>query len=250
MKKIVFGVIIVLVGIFLIANNLGYIPAYVYDLVISWQALLIAIGIPLLFDRHSPHHDNIIGGVILIFIGGIFMLGNVLDMPIKSFILPVVLVFIGLLFIIRPKNKGWHHHKNDCFAQGHHDDHTFKETPIEKGGVVHRDYVFTGAKEKWTYGALRNVEITSVFSGVELDFTQAELASDVKVAVRIKVEAVFGGVILYVPEDWNIIIQKECVFGGFVDSRPAQVVAAANKDKLVILEVEAVFGGGEIKCYE
>ncbi|GHT18998.1 hypothetical protein AGMMS4957_02340 [Bacteroidia bacterium] len=249
MKKIVSGIIIVLVGIFLIANNLGYIPACVYDMVISWQALLIAMGITLLFDR-EPYHNHYISGFGLIFIGGIFLLGDYFDLSMKGFILPVVLIFLGCLFIIRPKNRRWHYHKNYFSAHGHFADQSFKETPIEKGGVVKRDYVFTGAKEKWTYGALRNVEITAVFSGVELDFTQAELATDVKVAVRIKVEAVFGGVTLYVPEDWNIIIQKECVFGGFVDSRPAQVVAAANNDKLVILEVEAVFGGGEIKCYE
>jgi predicted membrane protein len=93
------------------------------------------------------------------------------------------------------------------------------------------------------------VEIEAIFSSVEIDFTQAELADDVKVAARISVKSVFGSVILYVPEDWNITIQKTGVFGGFTDNRPNRVLQIAS-DKLVILELEAVFGGGEIRCYE
>jgi len=115
---------------------------------------------------------------------------------------------------------------------------------------VKREYVFNGSKEKWTYGKLRNVVIEAVFSGVELDFTQTELADDIKVAAHIKISSVFSGITLYVPDDWNIMVQKTGVFGGFVDNRPRSAEQNVNKDKLVILELEAVFGGGEIKCYE
>ena len=120
---------------------------------------------------------------------------------------------------------------------------------MNNGDAVHKEYVFAGSKEKWTHGKLKNVFIEATFSGVELDFTQAELADDIKVAACIKVKSVFSGVILYVPDDWNIMVQKTGAFGGFNDNRPNRVLQATS-DKLVVLELEAVFGGGEIRCYE
>jgi len=114
---------------------------------------------------------------------------------------------------------------------------------------VHKEYVFTGSKEKWTEGKLRNLEIEATFSGVELDFSQAELADDIKVAAHIKVTSVFSGVIIYVPDDWNIMVQKTGVFGGFNDNRPNRVLKVES-DKYVVIELEAVFGGGELRCYE
>jgi len=96
---------------------------------------------------------------------------------------------------------------------------------------------------------LKNVEIEAVFSGVEIDFSQAELADDIKVAALIKIKSVFSGVILYVPDDWNIVVQKTGVFGGFTDNRPNRVLQVSG-NKYVVLEVEALFGGGELRCYE
>jgi predicted membrane protein len=116
-------------------------------------------------------------------------------------------------------------------------------------GFIGRDYVFSGSKEKWTYNNVKKIEISSVFSGVELDLSQIELSREVE-KVQIKVSSVFGGVVLYVPDDWNIIMQKTGIFGSFADNRPRNVTQSSTNGRLVFLELEAVFGGGEIKCYE
>jgi predicted membrane protein len=235
----------VFAGFFLLLNNLGYVPHEIYDLVISWQALLIAIGVTLLFSRdRNSRHGHFLNGILLIFIGALFMVSKFVDLSLSGFIIPVILIFIGLLFIVRSATGRGRKERPDFDPQ------PFEETPVAHENVIKREYVFAGSKEKWTQGALQNVEIAAVFGGVELDLTQAELAEDMKGTARIKVSAVFGGVVLYVPEDWNIILQKTGVCGGFVDSRSARVIAEANPNKSVIFELEAVFGGGEIKCYE
>jgi predicted membrane protein len=185
-------------------------------------------------------------------------------------IVPLIIIAIGIGFIVRSSTRKsekeksmWYGESSDLQDKIKDYESWVGEEPewkkrlknfensgtIETEDFIHKDYIFTGSKEKWTQRKLKNVEIEAVFSGVELDFTQAELADDIKVAAHIKVKSVFSGVILYVPDDWNITIQKTGVFGGFADNRPNRVLQVAS-NKLVILEVEAVFGGGEIRCYE
>jgi len=87
-----------------------------------------------------------------------------------------------------------------------------------------------------------------VFGGAEIDLTQIEFSEDTD-KITIDVEAVFGGVVLYVPETWNIILSRDGVFGGISDNRPKNILKASN-GKTVYLNIEAVFGGGELRCYE
>ena len=250
MKKIVLGVLIMMFGVFLLLRNLGFIPYEISHWVISWQSLLIAIGAILLFDRKMENKN---AGVILILVGSIFLLSKMLDMSLKGIVVPALVIALGVVFIFWVTTK-----KSWCRKGGFSNCSEWKDYGNTKNsfakitdngnGDIKREYAFNGSKEKWTHGKLRNVKIEAVFSGVELDFSQAELADDLKVAAHIKVKSVFSGVILYVPDDWNLVIQKNGVFGGFVDNRPRNIVV--DKEKIVILEVEAVFGGGEIRCYE
>ena len=254
MKKIVAGIIIMAVGAFLLFNNMGFVLPGVYPLIISWQTLLIAIGLILLFDKQQNHKSS---GLVLVVIGTLFLLPKISPLYGSGFIIPIIFIAIGIGVIIKSatqKNEDGDHEKRGTWTIYNPDgnkqftDFGNIET-INGGGIVHKEYTFTGSKEKWTQGKLKNVFIEATFSGVEIDFTQAELADDIKVAAHIKVKSVFSGVILYVPEDWNITVQKTGAFGGFTDNRPNRVLKVAG-DKLVILELEATFGGGEIRCYE
>jgi hypothetical protein len=252
MKKIIIGIIIMALGIFLLFDNLGFFIPIVRSLVISWQSLLIALGCIFLFDKKSDHKNV---GVILILIGTLFLLPKILDVSIGGVVIPLLLIAIGIFFVIRAATRRdgeqflhFHEHFHKHREHFHkYNEKTFVETSVNQDGIIHREYVMTGVKERWSYGKVKNVEIEAVFSGVELDFTQAELSDEVD-TIRIKVSSVFSGVILYVPQEWNIIIQKTGVFGGFTDRRPYNKVQLNNK--IVVMELEAVFGGGEIKSYE
>jgi predicted membrane protein len=120
----------------------------------------------------------------------------------------------------------------------------FTDISDNDAGYIKREYVFTGTKERINT-EIKRVEIEAVFSGVEVDFSQTELSPEVK-NIHIKVSSVFSGVTLYIPEEWEVLIQKTGVFGGFSDKRFVKKRSNSN-EKLVILELEAVFGGGEVK---
>jgi len=243
-KKIVVGILIIVAGALLLLNKMGIFLHSSYQHFISWQTLLIAIGAILLFEKRR---DNRNVGLILIFVGVVFLFP-------RAYLVPVALIALGIFFIIkttaRKKNNSFSEFEiiEDSNWKGNFAEFSKNKTE-DKGGVVKKEYFATGSKEKWTQGKLKNLEIEAVLSGVELDFSQAELADDIKVAAHIKISSVFSGVIVYVPDDWNIMVQKTGVFGGFNDNRPNRVLKVES-DKYVVLELEAVFGGGELRCYE
>ena len=253
MKKLITGVLIILLGAFLLLNNhFGLFEPWVYKFVISWPMLLAVFGLIFLFDRKSDHRT---AGIVLLVIASLFLIPKIeiWNLSMRDVVWPVIIIAAGMALISKAI---WWNKRDDNWQDRFqwHCKKDFKTPNFDNitmtGDVVKREYVFNGSKEKWTYGKLRNVVIEAVFSGVELDFTQTELADDIKVAAHIKISSVFSGITLYVPDDWNIMVQKTGVFGGFVDNRPRSAEQNVNKDKLVILELEAVFGGGEIKCYE
>jgi len=253
MKKAVFGIIIMFVGIFLLFRNMDFIPWDVYHIVISWPALLVGIGVVLLFDNKSSSKS---AGIILAAIGALFLLPRIFNVDVSGFFWPLIIIVLGILIIIRSTTKKSRLFRSEgvrnVFLDNRNGDMTGirnSETDANQEGFITQDYVFSGSKEKWTYDNVKGIEISAVFSGLELDITQIELSPDVE-RVKIKVSSVFGGVVLYVPDDWNIIIQKTGVFGSFTDNRPRNIVQSSSSGKQVYLELEAVFGGGEIKCYE
>jgi predicted membrane protein len=251
MKKIVIGVLFTMVGAFLLFNNMGFFIPEVYHVIISWPMLVIAIGTVLLFDKPSDHKS---AGIVLILVGALFLIPKIFCVSIGGVIFPLLIIVVGLGFIVKAATRKNENKDYETWCGEHpnwkkHFNDFGKNITQNNESIVRKEYVFASSKEKWTQGKLKNVEIEAVFSGVELDFTQAELADGLKFAAYIKVKSVFSGVVLYVPDDWNIMVQKTGVFGGFTDNRPNRVLQVSS-NKLVLLEVEAVFGGGEIRCYE
>jgi len=113
-----------------------------------------------------------------------------------------------------------------------------------KPGRIDRNCVFGGSKEKWDLKNFTGGEVNCVFGGIELDLSEAQLAEGVH---HLKLNSVFGGIVLYVPVEWNIEMNRTNVFGAFADNRPKPNFKV-DENRMLIIEANAVFGGGEIKC--
>lgn len=245
-KKVLFGILILFVGIMVLLRNLGVFHYSFNSVIFSWQTLLIVIGLIQLFDKKTSSKN---AGGILIVTGVIFLIPKIFHVSLGAILLPALLIIGGILFIVqastRRNQKG-----NPLSGNGEYVD--FSEMPYEESSVgseerLKREYVFSGSKERWSYGDIKAVEVEATFSNVEIDMTDINLSPEVE-RVHIKVTSVFSGVTLYIPDTWNVVIQKTGIFGGFVDKRTPHALPIGGK--LVVLELEAVFGGGEIKCYE
>ena len=243
-SSIIWGLLIVTAGALLFAFNMGLLPQEYKHVVFSWAMIPVVIGFGMVFSRHSW-----LGGIILILIGGFFILPK-LNIEGLEFItqngwaLGLVLVGIVILFrTIFGKQFLWIHTHTE-WKKKHHS-YNWKNSE-NSNGFIDRDCVFGGGKEQLNIKEFKGGDINCVFGGIELDLTDSELAEGVNM---LEINTVFGGCVLYLPIEWNVEIRPTHVFGQFVDNRPKPSFEVDEKSKLII-EANAVFGGGEIKCRE
>jgi predicted membrane protein len=100
-RRILFGVGLIAIGGVWILEQLGIIPHVLRDVLISWQMILIVIGVFSLFSGNET------SGWILIFIGGFFLVPHVFEIPweLRRLAWPVLLVSIGVLMLVRHQRK-------------------------------------------------------------------------------------------------------------------------------------------------
>ncbi len=237
-SRAVLGVILLVVGCLLIANQLDIIPFALRNYIFTWQAILIFIGVIMLTRR-----ENAISGYILIGIGSFFLLPEIIELPFeyRQLFWPVFIVILGILFIFRGTGiiRGRDHHRWEKY-EGMDPSHGFSDDYLDDVNV------FGGHERKINSATFRGGKVTSVFGGGTYDFTSATLAPGVNVLDMVNV---FGGSKLIVPESWNVQIEVVAVFGGFSDKRGKLPQMSSPSDKRLVIKGVALFGGGEIKSY-
>ena len=245
-RTIICGLLVMAAGVLLFAFNAGVLaPEYKY-VVFSWQMLLIAIGVVHLFSS-----DKTFFGIILMLVGGIFLLPKLSfegTEIITNNVWAIVLFVVGVFVISRALWKRpsfCHIHSSWETKTRKFDNPSNWKTKGDNSDEIDFNCVFIGGKKKVVSKNFRGGEINNVFGGMELDLTESQLAEGEN---HLEINSVFGGVVIYVPVDWNIKMSGTTqVFGAFVDNRPKTGFEVDEK-RVLIIEAHAVFGGGEIKC--
>ncbi len=228
MKKVTFGIIVLVIGALLMASNFGYLPYHARRIFFSWEMLLIAIGLINVVSR-----ENKTTGFILIGVGSFFLMPDIFDFSFNFVKLfwPVLLIGVGLsLIFLGGRAKQW--------SQGRHNQ------PLDSG-YINEFNVFGGSKRRIANQVFKGGEMNNIFGGSELDLTQAILNEGENV---LDIHCIFGGVGMVVPADWNIRIDVVSIFGGFSDKRTI-IKQSADDSKVLVIKGTCIFGGGEIKSY-
>ena len=228
MKKFAFGAVILLVGLILLGLNTGVVPISWKPIIFSWQMLLITIGVVSMFGR-----DSYIPGIILILVGGIFIIPKFGLLPFSIHNLFWPAIFIAFGFIILFKGFGKHSFR-------------FRKKNIAlEDGYINEETIFSGTKTLVTHQQFKGGKISCVFGGAEVDLTKAALAPGEH---TLEISAIFGGATIEVPADWKIIVKNSSFMGGFEDKR-RHIDENPDPGKVLVIHAEAIFGGGEIKSY-
>ena len=245
MKKLgnwLWGVVLIALGVIWGINALGI--AHIDIFFPGWWTLFIIVpcAIGLLTDDHK--WGNFVG----LLIGVCFLLGclDILEFEmVWKLFFPVVLVLIGLSLIFK---------------------NTFKNQAAKKIKELNTDKKFEDLEEYWATFGEQDVDfggkefggcrIDAVFGGADLDLRGAELKGDVVV----KASSIFGGIVIYTPEDVNVEIASTSIFGGVADNRKnasrkkkAKDESAKtakkvdNSDKTVYIDATCIFGGVEVR---
>lgn len=233
------GVFLVIVGGLLLADKMHVdLPHWLF----TWPMLLIGIGLL----NGLQHRFKNSAWIILIIIGGAFLIDNeVQGLNLHDLIWPGILILIGLAFIFRRKNT-WDDERDKWKKQWKHDwrqnDQYYTNTPGDTGEFIDSTNIFGGTKKVILSKNFKGGDITCFFGGAELDLTQADIQSP----VRLDVTQVFGGTKITVPAHWEIKNEMTAVFGSVEDKRSV-VAPSYDPNKVLIIDGTSIFAGIEIR---
>ena len=221
-SRVFLGILFVAIGALLILENLDFLSYDLSHILISWPMLLIVIGVYNLSRKSGS------AGLILIAIGGYFLLPRIFDIPDHFFhnFWPAILVAVGLVFIFQ-----WRKTPNFHF-----------DGMVDKNDVLDETALFGGRNMSLVSEQFKGGKITSIFGGSKINLLYCKPVD----GCVIDIATIFGGTKIIVPENWNVKTEVVSIFGGFEDKRGNSVISRVDQSKVVVVKGVAIFGGGEI----
>lgn len=222
LNKILWGLAFIIIGTIIGTNSLGITDIQLFfD---GWWTLLIIIPCFIgLFDEKKEFMSHLIG----LLIGVLLLLSTrgIIDFNVVAkLIIPIILIGIGLsiLFnntikstVIKKIKEGSKNGSDTITA-------TFSEQKIDKDGEE-----------------FKSATLDSVFGNIVLDLRKAKIKDE----AVIDISTIFGGAVIYVPQDVNVKVKSTPIFGGVTNH---SLKDKENK-KTIYISAFCMFGGVDIK---
>ncbi|MDR3227414.1 MAG: DUF5668 domain-containing protein [Prevotellaceae bacterium] len=239
---VIFGIILIVLGALFLLFNFGILDGGWKSVIFSWQMLLIIFGVLAFVYRHF------FSGFILSVIGLFFIIPKLIAVYPETFewlgndftktYWPVLLISAGILFIIKLFNPKWTKNKSFQTFSSYH----YKGKRHKEGCGLDLNSIFGNIEEIVLEPVFTGGEANSLFGNIVLDLRKTTLAEG---ETEIELNAVFGGITLYVPNNWNVELHLDNICGGFEDNRNPS--AETDYTHKLIVVGSFVFGGGEIR---
>lgn len=236
-----FALLLILLGSIFLLLNLNIIPIELKPILISWQMLLIAIGIWCLIKR------NYLAGIILIAVGGFFIYPSLssiypqyfaeIDIDFETY-WPVFIIILGAIIIfsgIIPSSK---RHRNSYRKE------RLKAADYDSGEYLDKNVMFGGAE---------HIILSQNFKGGEGNVMFGELIIDLRKTkpteskMHLELNAMFGSIILYVPSNWKVDLHSSTIFGSFQNLRISDDYTLDETAPEIFIKGSCMFGSGEIR---
>ncbi|WP_327052098.1 LiaF transmembrane domain-containing protein [Halomicrococcus gelatinilyticus] len=192
-SQALFGALIILLGIVLLLNTTGvYDTSFLVDFVPS---LFVLVG---LYALVTSRFRNVTGPLVLVTVALAWQL-VALDVVVAADLgqfWPVLLIIFGVSVVLGRL-------RSQSVAVG--------------SEYVSTLAIFGGRNQRATSRQFNGGDLTALFGGVELDLRKSEVTDR---PAQINVVALFGGVEVVVPREWNVQMDVLPVFGGAEDERP------------------------------
>jgi len=233
-SRILLGVLLVIIGMLFFADNFFCIPFHLTHYLFSLPGLFILIGIIILLN----HRDGGAGYIFLI-VGLVWFAARFTGIPVKILFFdfwPILLILLGLYIIFK--------------RSGHKKVHASSMNENEaKDFEIGDDYIdevaiLGGGKRIYSSKNLKGGKVTTIFGGIDLDLLDCNLAEG---RHFLDLTIIFGGVDIYLPKDWKVVVNVTPIFGGFDDNRRVDTNQVYEENKVLVIKGIVLFGGVNLK---
>jgi hypothetical protein len=193
--QVLFGALVVVVGIVLLAETTGlYDARFLFDYVPS---LFILLG---LYAMVRSGFRNLFGPAVVVVVAAAWQAVALDLVPVDSVweFWPLVVVLFGLSLMFD-------------YLRGR------PGPDADSGSYVSTFAAFGGSEKRSTSRSFTGGSLTAAFGGVELDLRDAEISDP---PAHVSTLALFGGVEIHAPREWDVDLDVLPLFGGASDERP------------------------------
>ena len=215
-SQLLLGILVVVVGILLLLETTDVFPTD--QLLLYVPSLFVLVG---LWALVQSGFRNIVGPVLLVGVAGAWQV-VALDIATADEVIvfwPVLVIVFGLSIILgQIRARSPVPQTSDAFTSGF--------------------AAFGGVEKRNTSKAFSGADLTAIFGGTELDLRDAAVEEP---PARVNAVAIFGGVEVIVPREWNVQMDVLPVLGGATDERPRSEEQHEQVD--LVVNGFAAFGG-------
>lgn len=232
-NQILWGFVLLAIGLIWGGNTLGITDI---DLFFDgWWTLFIIV--PCFIGLLSG--KDILGSLIGMGIGVLLLLNaqDILNLSmVWKLLVPSILVLIGIRIIFGSVN----YNRKSKEVHVHIEHSATEDAPKSQAPVRSWTAVFSGEELKFSNETFDGINLTSVFGGIDLDLRSAIIEHD----CTIRATSVFGGVDILVPDNVNVKISSNSVFGGIENKASHRDIPGAPT---LYIQGTCLFGGVDIK---
>ena len=214
----VLAVFLILLGVLLLAGNLGFFDADIGAIIGDWwPSILIAIG---LWKLAADRGAGATSALVLVAFGAFFLLLT-LDVADWSVLWPIVIIAIGAVILFQAFKAR-------------------RAPAAESVDTVSLTAVFGEAKHRSVSQSFRGGTAAALFGSVDLDLREAHLADRAALSVTV----IFGDADITIPRTWQVAVQGTPIFGEIKDKD--QVLSEPGAPTLRV-NASVLFGDLEIR---
>lgn len=223
LKNILWGLLLIAAGILFTLKVLNVIDLNIFfD---GWWTLFIIVPCTVGIFTESDKLGSIIGVAI-----GVFLLlccQDVLSFElVRKLFVPAIIIIIGIKLVVGGLigNKA-----NEIFAK------------MKENGQNPKDYYATFSSQNLNFSGelFEGAELNAVFGSVKCDLSDAVIDKD----CAVRVSAIFGGITIIVPENVNVKVNTNSIFGGVEN----KTMTTDKSRPTIYINGTCMFGGVEIK---
>ena len=244
---VTFGILLILLGGLLVCANAGLLPDNFNRIVLSWQMLVIIIGILSLFGR------NIFFGTFLILVGGFFIIPRFAEVYpavftwVKSDFVSAywagLLIGAGILIVIYWIVKPFKKWSDGKIMFHHHSQRNKRRKQYEINSDFSKSHVFSSGEYVVLEPEFKGGEVNVVFGNTEIDLRKTSLPEG---DIYLELNVIFSNMVLFIPGDWKVESRMDCIFSGISDKRHFFDSVDTTQRRLILVGA-CVFSSCEIK---